>query len=457
MKSTLFSDRNFYKSLLRIALPITIQQFITSGISTLDVLMVGQLGETSIAALGLANQVYFLLQLLLFGVSSGSAIFTAQYWGVRDVKNIRRVLGICLFITVPSAVLFTIAAMIFPEVVLRFYTDDPAVIALGSQYLRVVGVSYLLFAISFSYAAILRSTEQVKLPMVVSAMALILNSLLNYALIFGNFGLPAMGVRGAALGTTISRGMEFVVLVFLTYRLKTSAAARLRELLDFNFAFFKRTLHTSMPAAINEVLWALGITTYNSVYAHIGTQSIAAMNIANTIESMAFVVFMALAHGAAIMIGNKIGAGHETVAREYAGRFLKLGVLGALVTGTVVILVRQPILLFYNITPVASQYASNILLIFSLFMWVKVSNLLIFVGILRSGGDTRYALLVEACAIWLVGVPLALTGGFVLRLPVHWVYLMVFSEEFVKLFLVYRRYRTGRWIHNLVREPEPVV
>ena len=457
MKTGFFSDKNFFRTLLRIAFPITIQQFITSGIGTLDVLMVGQLGETSIAALGLANQVYFLLQLLLFGVSSGAAIFTAQYWGVRDVANIRRVLGICLSITIPAAVLFTTAAVFFPGAVLRFYTNDPAVIALGSQYLRIVGVSYVLFAVSFSYSAILRSTEQVKLPMLVSAMALILNSLLNYALIFGNFGLPEMGVRGAALGTSISRGMEFFVMVFFTYRLKTPAAARLREMMGFDFAFFKRTLQVSMPAAVNEVLWSLGITTYNSVYAHIGTESIAAMNIANTIESMAFVVFMSLANGAAIMIGNKIGAGHEEVAREYAGRFLKLGILGALITGAILIVVREPILLLYNITPESARYASNILLIFSLLMWVKVSNLMIFIGILRSGGDTRYALLAEALAIWLIGVPMALVGGFVLKLPVYWVYLMVFSEEFVKLVVVYRRYRTGRWIHNLVREPEPVV
>ena len=454
MHNNLFSDKNFYKNLLRVALPITVQQFITSGISTLDVLMVGQLGETSIAALGLANQVYFLLQLLLFGISSGSAIFTAQYWGAKDVKNIRRVLGICLSITVPAAVLFTIAALFFPETVLRFYTNDPAVIALGSQYLRVVGVSYVLFAVSFSFSAILRSTEQSRLPMAVSGMALILNAMLNYALIFGNFGLPEMGVRGAALGTTISRGIEFVVLLVLTYRLKMSAAASLRELLDFDFAFFKRTLRTSLPAALNEVLWSLGITTYNAVYAHIGTESIAAINIAYTIEGMAFVVFIGLANGAAIMIGNRIGAGHETTAREYAGRFLKLGLLGAVLAGGTLILTRNQILRLYNITPLAAGYAGNILLIFSLLMWVKVSNLMIFIGILRSGGDTRYALIVEALAVWLIGVPMALVGGFVLHLPVYWVYLMVFAEEFVKLAVAYRRYRTGRWVHNLVSTPD---
>ncbi len=457
MRNGLFNDKKFYRSLLRIALPITVQQFITSGIGTLDVLMVGQLGETSIAALGLANQVYFLVQLLLFGISSGSAIFTAQYWGARDVVNIRRVLGICLSITIPSAMLFTIAAVFFPDFVLRFYTNDQAVIELGSQYLRIVGVSYFFYAVSFSFSAILRSTEQVKLPMVVSAMALILNSVLNYALIFGNFGLPEMGVRGAAVGTFISRGMEFVVLLFFTYRLKTPAAARLREMVNFDFSFFKRTLQTSMPAAVNEMLWALGTTTYNSVYAHISTQSIAAVNIEYTIEGMAFVIFMAMANGAAIMIGNQIGAGYESVAREYADRFLKLGMIGALITGAVLIVVRNPILLLYNITPIASRYASNILLIFSLLMWIKVSNLMLFIGVLRSGGDTRYALLVEAGAVWLIGVPMALLGGFVLHLPVHWVYLMVYAEEMVKLVLVYRRYRTGLWIHDLVREPEALI
>ena len=445
-----FQDRRFFATMLKIAIPIIIQQFISSMTNMLDVLMVGQLGETSIAALGLSNQIFFLLMILIFGIASGSAIFTAQYWGNKDLGNLKRVMGIGLVLGLGIAIFFTILALFIPNVLLSFYTKDQEVIRQGSEYLRIVSISYVFTAITFTFVSVLRSTENVRLPMIVTVVALSLNMLLNYTFIFGNFGFPEMGVRGAALGTTIARILEALAIVLFAYRLKTPANARLHEL-RFSFPFFKKVLQTSLPAVINELFWSLGITTYNAVYARIGTNAIAAVNINSTIESMAFVIFIGTANACAIMIGNQIGAGEEETAFEYGRRFIIMAFAGSLVVGLLVILSRPYILGLYKIEPESYLLASRILLIFGATMWIKVSNLMQFIGILRSGGDTRFALYVELFSIWVVGVPSALIGAFVLHLPVYWVYTFVLLEELVKLSIVLPRYRSKKWIHNLAQ------
>ena len=410
--------------------------------------MIGQLGETSIAALGLSNQIFFLLSILLFGISSGSAIFTAQYWGNKDLSNLKRVMGIGLSLGIGIAVIYTFIALFVPEKILSFYTNDAAVIELGSQYLRIVGISYIFTSITFTFVSVLRSTENVKLPMVITIIALSLNMFLNYILIFGNFGLPKMGVQGAALGTTIARILECIVIVFFAYKLKTPASARLSEL-RYSFSFLKKVLQTSLPAAVNELFWSLGITTYNAVFAHIGTNAIAAVNINSTIESMAFVIFIGIANACAIMIGNRIGAGDEETAYDYANRFLILAFVGAILIGIIVILIRPAVLSLYNIEPLSYKLAMQILLVFGAAMWIRVTNLMIFIGILRAGGDTRFALYVELGSIWLIGVPVALISAFVFHMPVYWVYIFIMAEEIVKLLFVYPRFKSKKWIHNL--------
>lgn len=456
MKSVLFGDKNFYRTLARIAAPIALQQLVTSSVNLLDVLMVGQMGEVSIAALGLSNQVFFLMTVILFGASSGMAIFTAQYWGKRDIVNIRKVLGIGILLAVSISFLFMLAVLIVPEKVLGYYTNDPEVLALGAEYLRIVGWCYIPTAISYTLISVLRSTENVKLPTAVSVFALSMNIFLNYTLIFGNFGMPALGVRGAAIGTTVSRILECLVMIYFAYRMKTPAAAKLRELFGFDWAFFKNTFKTSFPALLNEGVWAFGITTYNSIYAHIGTEAIAAVNINSTIESMALVVFIGTAHASAIIIGNQIGAGNEAVAYDYGRRIIVLGISGAVLVGVLLIFLRGPILSFYNITEESLFYANRLLLFFSLTLWVRVSNMTIFIGVLRSGGDTRFCLLTETMAVWLVGVPAALVGATVFNLPVYYVYLLAALEEVTKFFVIQGRFRSKKWINNLTEKTADV-
>jgi putative MATE family efflux protein len=443
-------DSSFIRTMLSIAIPVAFQQLISALLNMVDVLMVGQLGETAIAALGLANQVFFLFILFLFGVTSGMAIFTAQYWGKGDVASIRLVLGISLTISVLVSGLFTVAALVFPETIMGFYTQDREVIELGASYLRIVGISYVMVAIVTSYIAILRSVTLVALAAFVTVVALVLKTGLGYMLIFGLGGFPAMGVRGAATATALGWTFELILLLVLVYTLKTPLAANPLTFFRFDRVFLFKVLKTSMPAAINEVFWSFGITVYNAVYAHIGTDAIAAININATIEELFFVLFIGMGNACSVMVGNKIGAGEKEVSYEYGRRFLNMGILGALIAGGVVVLIREPYIALYDISSSAADYVRMLMLFFSMSLWLRVHNFMLFIGALRAGGDTRYTMFMEIFSIWVVGVPMALLGGFVFHLPVYWVYVMVLAEEAVKAVVIQFRFRSRKWIHDLV-------
>jgi putative MATE family efflux protein len=456
MNLSFLRDTTFMRSMLSLAIPVAIQQFITASMNMVDVIMIGQLGEASIAALGLANQVFFLLILFLFGVTSGMAIFTAQYWGKGDEEKIRTVLGICLTVAITVGTLFGLAATLIPETVLSFYTEDPEVIMLGSSYLRIVGFSYIFTAITTSYYAVLRSITLVKITVIVSGIAIVLKTLLGYLLIFGVGPFPALGVRGAAIGTTFGWIFQFFLILLLVYKLKTPLATNPLTFFRFDHTFLAKVLKTAMPAAANEVFWSVGVTIYNAVYARIGTDAIASVQINATVEEIAYVFFIGLGNACAIMIGNKIGGGEKDTAFEYGRRYTLLAMLVALLTGVIVFFARGPVVSLYEISPQAAENARRLMLIFASTAWLRSINFILFVGVLRSGGDTRFAMFMELTTIWVVGVPAALIGGFVLRLPVTGVYMMVLLEELVKVFIITRRYLSRKWIHDLVNVPEAI-
>ncbi len=444
-------DRTYYTTLLRTALPIVSQNFITSSLNVIDVGMIGQLGETAIASVGLANQIFFLLTLMLFGTYSGVGVFTSQLWGKGDRQGIHKVLGIGLMIGLSGSFLFTLLALLAPQVALGFYSQDPAVIANGSAYLRIVGWCYMIMAVTFAYSSVLRCTGYVRVPMAVSITALSIKTFLNFGLIFGNFGLPALGVQGAAIATVVARVLECTLILFISYLRRLPPAARIGELLGISRAFLARVLKTSLPVLINETLWSFGVTMYNMVYGHIGTDAIAAVNICASIENLVFVIFMGVSDATGIMIGNRIGAGEEHRAFGFARQTLIMSTTGSILIGLGILASSPFILSFYKLTPESLVNAQNILRVVGLALWVRVSNMTIIVGVLRAGGDTRFSMVLDAGTVWLVGVPLAVIGGLVLHLPVYIVYLLVMSEEMVKYLVGLWRVRSKRWINNLVQ------
>jgi len=447
-----YNDPEYFPNIRKIALPIIIQQMMFAGLNMLGVVLVGQKGETSVAAVGLAGQLAFLLNLVHFGIISGAAMFTAQFWGKKDIPNLRRVLGLCLMLAISASAIFFALSQFFPSQILSIYSKDPEVVALGTNYVRVFSWTFLFFAITFSYALVMRSTGDVRTPTTISVCALLISTFLSYSLIFGKFGFPDMGIQGAAVAAVIARALECITLVSVTYIKKSPVAASLRELTDFDRAFIAKVIKPMLPVILNELFWALGITTYNIIYARMGTSSFAAMNIVSTIEQMAFVLFIGISNATSVLVGNRIGAGKEDEAFIYAGRSLGLGFAGGILVGLVLQLVKAPILSLYNVSPEVIENASRVINIITFFLWVRVSNMTIVIGILRAGGDTRFSLFLDGFIIWIVGVPMAYLGANVFHLPVYFVYLCAMSEEATKWILGVARYRSRKWINNLAEQ-----
>jgi putative MATE family efflux protein len=449
-----FSDREYFQELVRFAIPISLQSLVTNSLSMVGVLLIGQLGEVPVAAVGLANQIFFLLQLILFGIASGSAMFTAQLWGRRDEANIRRVLSLSLTFALSASLIFFLLATLAPEMVVGIYSKDPAVIDQGSLYLRVFAPGFLFFAITMSFGVVLRSTGDVKTPMVISIGALTLNMALSYVLIFGKLGAPALGVYGAALAAMISRVLEALVMLAIVYLRRPMVAVRLRDFMSLDLAFAGRVFGPMLPVILNETFWAFGITAYFVVYGRMGTASIAAMNIVSTIDNVALVLVFGIANATAIMVGNRIGAGETQRAYWFAGRSLVLAMLFGILIGSQVLLWSPAILSLYKVSPEVIENARRVLMVVAFFQWIRAYNATMVVGVLRSGGDTRFSFFLDGIIIWVVGVPSAIIGAFVLHLPVYVVYFMVMSEEFLKWVLGLRRFFSRKWIHDMAGRVE---
>lgn len=444
-------DKAFLNPFIKIVLPITLQYLFISSLGIVDTIMIGQLGAEAIAAVSLANQVFFLLNFTLFGVHTGAAIFTAQYWGNGDIPGIRRVLGVCLAIGFAACVLFSMLALGFPGAALGFYTRDPNVIALGSQYLRMVGLSYAATTITACYTSVLRSVGRIRAPVGIGILTLCLNTALNYLLIFGALGFPRLGVLGAALATSAARILECVGVLIYTYASRSPAAASPKELTRIDRRFWGVYLGVAAPVVLNEVLWALGSSLYNAVYAHIGTQQQAAVSVATTVLNLASVLFNGISTACGIMVGNAIGAGQPDKAYLVAKRSLILGGALALVVGSGLFLARFQAVDLFQLDEATRAYAYPVLGVLSFAVIFRAFNPTIIVGTLRAGGDVRFSALLDVGAVWLVGVPLAYLGGLVLHLPIHWVVACALGEGLAKVVIGLRRVASRKWMHDLTK------
>lgn len=443
------SPRDFYRAMLAIALPVMAQNLITSLVNLIDTIMIGNLGEAEIAAVGIANQYFFLYHMFLVGLSAGCSVFIAQFWGQKDTASIRRVLGLGLLSAALVAALMIAVGFLFPEQLMALFSSDPQVIEMGIAYLRVVLGSYLFAGITLVYSFASRSIGQAVLPMLVGLVALVTNALLNYAFIFGHWGAPALGVAGAALATLVARIVETLLLIGLLYRSRGVLAASLRELLDFDFSFVVKAYRTIVPVLFNDIFWGLAALIYVLVYARMGTQAMAAYQICNTINYLFLVAVFGLSSAAAVIIGNNVGAGQEELANQYARKFILVTVEISVVLGLLLAAASPLILNFYNISETVRHDAQLILLTVALAFFVRALSIVLIVGVMRGGGDVHYAFVLETLTMWLVGVPLTLAGAFLFRWPVYLVYAMSLVEELVKSFFGLARLRSGHWMRNV--------
>lgn len=444
-----FTDRVFMRKTMYIALPVAMQQLLNTVVNMIDTLMIGQLGEVSIAAVGLANKVFFVFALLVFGISSGASVLGAQFFGAGDRPNVKRTLGVSLLIGLAGSLLFVIFVRLSPTGVMSIFTPSSETGGIGAAYLAIACISYPFTAVSMIYVSLLRSVNRVKIAVASSVLAICVNVSLNYILIFGKAGMPAMGVEGAALATLIARVTEVALILGYTYFGRTVLASSLKELLSLNRAFLKKYADTTLPVIANEFMWGLGTTVYSMAYGRMGDMAVAAITVAQTIQDLVFVMIHGLGAATAVILGNSMGADRLSEAESYAGKFIVLQFAVSLVLSAFCLLIRGPLIGFYHLTPEVSRSVSLCLAVFSLILVFKVFCNVQIVGILRSGGDTRFCLLADVSAVWLIGVPMAFLGGLYLKLPIHLVYGMVCLEEVYKTVVCFFRYRQKKWLRNL--------
>lgn len=444
-------NKIFYKTLFSIALPITIQNLIITLLNLIDVFMISSLDTSSIGGVGMANKIFFLLNLFLFGTNSGAAILASQYWGNKDINNIKKVLGITLILGSLGSLLFSVAAILFPAKLISILSpDEPGIISEGAKYLRIIGFSYILTAITITYSFMLRAINNAKLPMIVTGIAIIINTFFNWVLIFGNLGAPKLGVEGAAIATVGARLFESVFIVFLVYKYKLPIAGKITEYFRFTFGFFKHYLSTVFFVILNEVVWSVGVFGYSLVYGRMGEVPTASMVITQTIEQLSFVAFFGISNACGVMLGNKLGANEIENAEEYAKIFLALVIKLGIFTSILIILVSPYIAGLFNVELIIKENVISCLRVFSIYLPFKVINMIIIVGILRSGGDTIASLLIDLFGVWLVGIPMAILGGLYFKLDIKFVYAMIMSEELVKFIFSVLRYRSKKWVKNIV-------
>jgi putative MATE family efflux protein len=442
--------------MMSIALPITLQNLIASSVNMLDTLMITSLGNESLAAVGLANQVFFFYAVTIFGVATGSSIFIAQFWGKKDTENIGRVLGISLTLVLFLGIIFTLAALIVPEFIMKIFSNDAEVIRLGADYLRIVSLSYIISGISFAYAIASRSIGQAKMPMIASMVSFVTNALFNYLLIFGKFGFPQLGIKGAAYGTLIARAVEISIILYSIYSKKkhpNPLAQNIKNMTDWSGDFIKKYFKTAYPVILNEAFWSLGTVLYSLAYAKIGTDAAAAVQILNTVQNIFMVLMRGLANACTVMVGNKIGADEEKEAIEYANSFMILSVALGLIMGILLFITADGILLFFrNITPALRESSKKLLIVLAIFFFIKSFNGTLIVGVLRGGGDTKFSMILEMGSVWLVGVPLAFLGALVFKLPVYYVFVLVNMEEVVKAAIGIPRIVSKKWVTNVIKD-----
>lgn len=445
--------REFYKTLFKIGLPVMLQNLLSTVLNLLDTLMIGQVGKSQLAAVGLANQIFFVMILLVFGINSGASVFIAQFWGRQDLENIKKTMGIGLIFGAIVSLLFFVAAQFFPAQLMGVLSNnDPALIRYGTEYLRVVSWSYLMTAISFSFAVAARSIAQATLPTVISAIAVAINAVLNYILIYGKFGAPVMGVTGAALATTIARAFEMLAIIIILYRIKSPLAAKVSELISLNRAFVSKVMGTSFPVIVNESMWAIGNVMYTIAIAKIGADAVASYQVGISVYRFYEVLFIGIAGACQVMIGNSIGAGKENLAKAYAKRFIIINQGMAVFLIALLYFSADWSVHWFGLPIEVTVSATRLVQIYGIFSFFKCFNLLMIVGVLRGGGDTQFAMKTELGCVWLIGVPAAFIGASLLQLSVEWTVALMLLEEVAKSIFCFARFLTDKWCKNVISE-----
>lgn len=447
-----YTDWSFYKRMLAITIPIALQNVISLSVNMMDTVMLGQLGDVAIAASNLGGQLFTILDVLGFGMASGAAVLIAQYWGKRDLVRIRQIFALTLRIALGVSLLFALVGHFFPQQVLRIYTTDPLVIEAGSQYLRWLSFSFVLFSFSNCYIMCLRAVEQVRVSMMIYGSSFLINIFFNYCFIFGKLGAPALGVRGAALGTVLARLFELcATLVYMCFVEKRVGFTPI-WLFRLKSGLLRDYIRNSVPVVSNELLWGIGMSVMNLTIGHMGPSFTSAMSIVIVFNQLVSVFVFGMSAATAVIVGKTIGEGRIQDAQRAANSSVLVSLCLSFISMTVLLVGRPYILGMYNVSQLAHDTAFAMLTILALMQPFQAVGCVMVVGVLRGGGDVRSNLILDSGLQWCLAIPLGLLTGFVLHWSAPAVFFCMRSDNLVKSILGLWRLRSGRWIRVVTKE-----
>ncbi|WP_068505509.1 MATE family efflux transporter [Paenibacillus kribbensis] len=449
--STFHKDKAFLKGFLLLSLPIGLQSMLTSITNTFASLMVGQLGDLQVSATSLAGQVFFILNLIIVGIVSGSTIFLSQYYGKGDHHNLKVASAVAFALVLAVSALFTAIALLFPTQVLHIFSNEYEVVEQAADYLQIVGTSYLPTGLSLACTMIYRNIGRAGIPLRIIVLTIIIDIVLSYMLIFGYAGLPVLGIQGAAIAIVMARTIEMLIMTSILYSRFRSFAPTIRDLLLAKKSFLAVYFKTSAPVILNETVWSIGYAMYSVVFYHMGYTVGAAVGIAKVLEQLLIAFFIGTGQAAAIILGQTIGEGKSEKAPYYSSRLATYTALGGVLLG---IIMMACVPLFLNLYQGISQEVRNTIIILMMYlaviMPIKGMNFIHIMGTLRAGGDTRMCFVIDNATLWCVSLPLTFLTGYALNLGIEIVFLFVILDDLCKYTLVRLRIRSNKWIHNLV-------
>lgn len=438
--------RSLRKEIVRLALPIALQQFMTALVGACDAIMLGKLSQDAMSAVSLATQVTFVFNLFMFAFMAGENMFVAQYYGKGDYKGISQVFSLVTKICGCIAVVFLVGTLFFPEQLMRILTNEETLIVLGSEYLRVIGISYVFSGIAQIFLAIMKNCGAVNMSTLINGVMVILNIALNAVFIFGLSGFPKMGIKGAALATVLATVVQFLWSV--GYVLCRIRAVKF-SLRSCEKKLFGRFWQKTVPLLINNLAWGIGFSMYSVIMGHLGTDAVAANGIANISKNLVVCFCLGLGNAGSIIVGNRLGADRLQEAKEVGETLTKTAIIAGIVSGLVLIALSPFITKMVDLTPTARGYLQKMLLISSYYIAGKSVNCMTIGGIFAAGGDSKFGMLCDSVTLWCIIVPLGCICAFILKLPVMVVYFVLNLDEIIKLPVVYKHYKKYKWIKNL--------
>ncbi|MDM1003381.1 MATE family efflux transporter [Clostridium perfringens] len=447
-------DKRFYRLLFSIALPIAVQNLITFMVSMVDTLMVGALGEIQLSAVSIANNLFFVLTILMFGLAGGSNIMISQYWGKGNVKTIHKILAIMYRVCLLITGIFIFIALFLPKYFMGIFTTDKAVIDFGASYLRIVCIGYLFYSITNCTIMMLSSVKTVSISIIVYTASLVVNSILNWIFIFGNLGAPELGIRGAAIATVCARITEFSIVLVFMFIYERKIGLKIEHLLKLDKEILKDYVGLCTPVLCNELLWAIGASMISVIVGRMGTEVVAANSINGVAHQFVTVFIFGMSNATAVIIGNTIGEGKKEKAKEYAYSIGIFSVVMGCISGLMILLIKPFVVNFYNVSYSTKLIAMEIMTVTSGIIVFQSLASNFMMGVLRGGGDAKFVLINDLIFMWLVAIPGGFFVAFVLELPVALVFLVIKCDEILKSLTSVYRVISGKWVNDVTKNYE---